>query len=1230
MITCEPLNMSKQITAFSIFFLLIFCLMQNPLSKHQEFNDVIDISSTGSASVSNNSGFVSDIVSSSCSRSKFFDVDNFTSYYYSYCPSWMTGGFDGYKIFSMSQNIETELMNVTGWEIEDMGRLSNGTIVFALSRHTAGTSTRTPFSSSAFDSKSLVFGFLLSNGTIGSSSSQLDFDGSFDVRYDLDGNAFLIGSAGNRQQTAKIESTTLSWTSVAGGTGCWSVSWISPKFISFYNHTSDSFDWVFKSNYVSPEKQNGNGFGINKAESIFFFTMSGTAQVSYQCGSTPGTHTFGSHTASAGQIIGTVTADGTFLFAKNPDTSVSSGIGRNSSMPQSVHGDGFIYETGGSSTSGKIFVNSTTEFHLNTEPPIFCQHADLTTYILGANNYNYTTPGGFSNGVIFIEETRFHSFDIFDWCIASDNGLIVVRNNQLSGPAYLMMNDIDNDDFADAVDSFPYDSTQWSDADNDGFGDNWATNSWNLSRTGGIGEWVYNAQNVDECPLTFGTSYIDRGGCIDGDGDGYSDNGDAFSQDPSQWLDSDFDGFGDNVSGLRGDSCPNTYGVSNQDRFGCPDSDYDGWSDDFDRFPNLQSQWNDTDDDGYGDQYTGFQGDACPSQFGNSTVDRFGCEDSDGDGFSNLGDQLPQNPTQSQDIDGDGYGDNMSKNATQIDMFPNDGSQWNDTDGDGHGDNPYGIQGDWFPNDPTRWQDSDRDGIADQDDAFPNDPTQDTDSDGDGYGDNQNGSNPDIFPEDSNEWKDTDGDGYGNNNDKFVIDGSQWNDSDGDGYGDNAYGTLGDWFPDDPLRWQDSDRDGTADEDDAFPYDISQWIDSDSDGYGDNPNGTDYDEFPEDSSEWQDTDGDGVGNNADAFPFDPSQKFDSDGDGFGDNDRGSGADKFPNDETQWSDIDGDGYGDNLVGNNPDAFISDPTQWTDTDGDGYGDNPTGRLSDGFIFDETQWLDQDGDGFGDNQSGNNPDPFLFDFDNDGYNDSIDPLPKFASPGDLDNDGVLDEEDMFPEDFREWADNDGDGVGDNADTDDDNDGWLDADELREGTNPFSSSEQPVDSFEIVIPGTAVGLGAWDLIGIFGGVPLFIWIGFGFITRNGRTAKYEEKLRAANTRDELESVARQWEYSLMLRMLGPHQGIRLERLRAELDDVFERQNQTLSSLEQSEYNQTQLVQEEMNQNEKQVPEINLKPDIDAVGNPDVEGYEWTMSEDGKNWYRPQGSKDDWIEFTS
>ena len=42
---------------------------------------------------------------------------------------------------------------------------------------------------------------------------------------------------------------------------------------------------------------------------------------------------------------------------------------------------------------------------------------------------------------------------------------------------------------------------------------------------------------------------------------------------------------------------------------------------------------------------------------------------------------------------------------------------------------------------------------------------------------------------------------------------------------------------------------------------------------------------------------------------------------------------------------------------------------------------------------QWLDEDGDGLGDNQSGTDADPFL-DFDNDGFNDSIDILPKLAS--------------------------------------------------------------------------------------------------------------------------------------------------------------------------------------------------------------------------------------------
>ena len=43
--------------------------------------------------------------------------------------------------------------------------------------------------------------------------------------------------------------------------------------------------------------------------------------------------------------------------------------------------------------------------------------------------------------------------------------------------------------------------------------------------------------------------------------------------------DSDGDGYGDELDGFQGDQCPNVYGLSFNDRFGCPDTDRDGWSD---------------------------------------------------------------------------------------------------------------------------------------------------------------------------------------------------------------------------------------------------------------------------------------------------------------------------------------------------------------------------------------------------------------------------------------------------------------------------------------------------------------------------------------------------------------------------------------------------------------------------------------------------------------------------
>jgi hypothetical protein len=47
------------------------------------------------------------------------------------------------------------------------------------------------------------------------------------------------------------------------------------------------------------------------------------------------------------------------------------------------------------------------------------------------------------------------------------------------------------------------------------------------------------------------------------------------------------------------------------------------------------------------------------------------------------------------------------------------------------------------------------------------------------------------------------------------------------------------------------------------------------------------------------------------------------------------------------------------------------------------------------------------------------------------------------DSDGDGVLDLEDVFPDNQLEWLDTDGDGIGNNKDLDDDNDGFPDLDD-------------------------------------------------------------------------------------------------------------------------------------------------------------------------------------------
>jgi hypothetical protein len=166
------------------------------------------------------------------------------------------------------------------------------------------------------------------------------------------------------------------------------------------------------------------------------------------------------------------------------------------------------------------------------------------------------------------------------------------------------------------------------------------------------------------------------------------------------------------------------------------------------------------------------------------------------------------------------------------------------------------------------------------------------------------------------------------------------------------------------------------------------------------------------SADWAeplDTDNDGVSDSNDVFPNDPTETSDFDGDGIGDN-----ADP---------DDDNDGVADVS-----DALPFDATESVDTDGDGVGNNAD--------------TDDDNDGLSDAEEGElGTDPLLIDTDSDGVNDLEDEYPLDPSESaDSDGDGVADGIDAFPNNASEDTDTDGDGEGNNADTDDDNDGISD----------------------------------------------------------------------------------------------------------------------------------------------------------------------------------------------
>lgn len=197
--------------------------------------------------------------------------------------------------------------------------------------------------------------------------------------------------------------------------------------------------------------------------------------------------------------------------------------------------------------------------------------------------------------------------------------------------------------------------------------------------------------DVDSCPR--GSVGWISSSITDNDGDGCRDSGEDLDDDNDQILDLD-DGCQKGETGWI--STPDIDG----DRDGCRDADED-WDDDGDGLWETDAEGNVIDQ--------------CPdtplSEI--QLVDNYGCSpsqaDDDGDGVDNAHDECPDEvPPQGMDRDENGCTDDIDQDgvADDVDSFPNDPDQTSDRDGDGFGDNQNVSSGDPCPDTPPQWVES--------------------------------------------------------------------------------------------------------------------------------------------------------------------------------------------------------------------------------------------------------------------------------------------------------------------------------------------------------------------------------------------------------------------------------------------------------------------------------------------------------------------------------------------
>ncbi|RBP43962.1 YD repeat-containing protein, partial [Roseimicrobium gellanilyticum] len=287
--------------------------------------------------------------------------------------------------------------------------------------------------------------------------------------------------------------------------------------------------------------------------------------------------------------------------------------------------------------------------------------------------------------------------------------------------------DADGDGTPNWQDSDPYSTnmpTTTGDSDGDGIQDGqdpYPNDSTNYSSVNGIAWHVDFSGDADSDgilnhvdPEPYGPQTQDA------DSDGFVDSVDPFPNDSTNYSSVNGTTWYENVLGdADGDGTPNW---QDNEPFGTPDADSDGFADSYDPYPYDSTNYSATNGVSW---YADVNGDA------------------DGDFTLNWADSTPYpEPPSSTDADGDGLDD-------ASDPAPNDSSNYSyynnqpwyaealwDADNDGT-QNWY----DAWPTDPYNgtWSDpdTDMDGMTDSIDPYPNDPWNNSDSDADGLTDLQ-------------------------------------------------------------------------------------------------------------------------------------------------------------------------------------------------------------------------------------------------------------------------------------------------------------------------------------------------------------------------------------------------------------------------------------------------------------------------------------------------------------